>query len=47
MQMILEKCKDQYSNWLRKNYYVEMHQHEILMLKTVENGLLIYLCRIT
>lgn len=45
--MILERCNDQCSNWLRKNYYVEMHQHETLLLKSVENGLLMYLCHIT
>lgn len=45
--MMVGKCKDRCSNWLRKNYYVEMHHHEILMLKTVGNGLLMYLCHIT
>lgn len=24
--MILEMCKDQYSNWLREINYIEMHQ---------------------
>lgn len=45
--MIIEKCDDRCSNWLRKNYYVEMYQYEILMLKNVENDLLMYLCHIT